>query len=298
MRTMKRWGRGVAGLLAFGFLALGASRVPVEAARREKMLELKARYREETAGGEFAAREKKLRWEPAQTAVIICDMWDEHWCRGATRRGAELAPRMNSLATAARKRGVLIVHAPSDCMAAYADHPARKRAQAAPTAANLPKEIGAWCKSIPAEEKGRYPIDQSDGGCDDTPTCKTRNAWRGQTAAIRIHDEDAISDSGAEIWNLLEQRGIKNVLIYGVHTNMCVLGRPFGLRNLSRNGKNVVLVRDLTDTMYNSRAWPYVDHFRGTELIVEHVEKYVCPTVTSDQVLGGSPFRFAEDTQR
>lgn len=33
-----------------------------------------------------------------------------------------------------------------------------------------------------------------------------------------------------------------------VHTNMCVLGRPFGLRQLSRLGKNVALVRDLTDT--------------------------------------------------
>ena len=27
-------------------------------------------------------------------------------------------------------------------------------------------------------------------------------------------------------------------------------------------------------------------------LIVEHIEKFVCPTVTSDQLLGGAPFRF------
>lgn len=29
---------------------------------------------------------------------------------------------------------------------------------------------------------------------------------------------------------------------------MCVLGRPFGLRQLARLGKNVSLVRDMTDT--------------------------------------------------
>ena len=72
-------------------------------------------------------------------------------------------------------------------------------------------------------------------------------------------------------------------MLMGVHTNMCVLGRPFGLRNLARSGKNVVLVRDLTDTMYNSRMWPYVSHFEGTNRIVEHIEKYVAPTITLDR---------------
>jgi hypothetical protein len=54
-----------------------------------------------------------------------------------------------------------------------------------------------------------------------------------------------VSDSGVEIYNLLRQEGITNVAIMGVHTNMCVLGRPFGIRQLTRLGLNVVLVRDL-----------------------------------------------------
>jgi hypothetical protein len=40
-----------------------------------------------------------------------------------------------------------------------------------------------------------------------------------------------------------------------------------------------------------------VSHFTGTDLIVEHIEKFVCPTITSDQLLGGEPFRFAGDTR-
>ena len=227
--------------------------------------------------GSFVVREKVLQWKPAQTAIIICDMWNQHWCQGATRRVGELAPAMNRTIAAARAKGVLIIHAPSSCMDAYKDHPARKRAQAAPKAANLPEHIGEWCNKIPAEEKGIYPIDQSDGGCDDGPQCPQGSPWKSQVAAIEIHDDDAISDSGAEIWNLLESRGITNVMLMGVHTNMCVLGRPFGLRNLARSGKNVVLVRDLTDTMYNSRMWPYVSHFEGTNRIVEHIEKFVAP---------------------
>ena len=83
----------------------------------------------------------------------------------------------------------------------------------------------------------------------------------------------------------------------GVHTNMCVLGRPFGLRNLDRFGKNVVLMRDLTDTMYNSRMAPKVSHFTGTDLVVEHVEKYVCPTITSTVFTGAPPFEFGNDAR-
>ncbi len=84
-------------------------------------------------------------------------MWDKHWCQGATRRVGELAPAMNRTIAAARAKGVLIIHSPSSCMDAYKDHPARKRAQAAPKAANLPKDIAGWCSKIPAEEKGRLP---------------------------------------------------------------------------------------------------------------------------------------------
>jgi nicotinamidase-related amidase/type 1 glutamine amidotransferase len=253
---------------------------------------------------------REAAWPAAQTAVIVCDVWDSHHCLNAVRRVQEMAPRMNDFVREARRRGALIIHAPSDCMSSYDGHPARRRALDAPQAANLPPDIGRWCHRIPAEEQGVYPLDQSDGGEDDDPQehaqwqaklqSEGRNPktpWKRQIETIEIRDEDAISDRGAEVWNLLEQRGIQQVMILGVHTNMCVLGRPFGLRQMAQHGKQVVLVRDLTDTMYNPQRWPFVNHHSGTDLIVEHIEKYVCPTITSDQVLGGKPFRFSTDTR-
>jgi nicotinamidase-related amidase len=95
--------------------------------------------------------------------------------------------------------------------------------------------------------------------------------------------------------NLFAQRGIDNVMICGVQLNMCVLGRPFGIRQLVKLGKNVVLVRDLTDTMYNHRMRLFVDHFAGTDLVAEHVQKYWCPTIESTDLVGGKPFRFPEN---
>ncbi len=272
---------------------------------------LQLRSRTETApdSGRFHTVLASRNWNPAETAVVVCDMWDLHHCLNATRRGAEMAPRMNRFLNTARRQGALIIHAPSSCMAAYEDHPARLRALAAPRSQHLPKEIGQWCYNIPSEEQGDYPIDQTDGGEDDDLAehaewasqleALGRNPkapWKKQTDALYIDAAaDIISDNGEEIWSVMEQRGVKNVILVGVHVNMCVLGRPFGLRQMAKNGKQVVLVRDLTDTMYNPARKPYVSHFTGTDLIVEHIEKWVCPTITSDQLLGGRPFRFRND---
>src|SRR5688572_220429 len=81
--------------------------------------------------------------DPHGTAIVVCDMWDQHWCKGATERVAEMAPRMNEVIAAARKRGVFIIHAPSETMDFYKDTPQRKRALEAPMA-KAPVEIGRW----------------------------------------------------------------------------------------------------------------------------------------------------------
>jgi len=47
-------------------------------------------------------------WKPTETAIIICDMWDKHWCDDATARVAEMAPEMNKVIAAAREKGVII----------------------------------------------------------------------------------------------------------------------------------------------------------------------------------------------
>jgi nicotinamidase-related amidase len=133
-------------------------------------------------------------------------------------------------------------------------------------------------------------------GCDCKEPCTIGDAWKRQIPSIDIdQDRDAVTDDGQEVFNLLAGRGITHVVLTGVHLNMCVLGRPFGIRQMVHLGKTVALVRDLTDTMYNSRRKPYVSHFEGTDRVVEHVETYWCPTFTSDQILGGRRFKFRED---
>ncbi len=259
-------------------------------------LSLHTRRRVETPPGSGVYRvvEETRGWDAKKTAIVICDMWDQHWCKGASRRVAEMAPRINQVVQEARKRGILIIHAPSDTMKFYEGTPELELARAAPAVA--PKTpLLRWCNLDPQRET-TLPIDDSDGGCDDIPQCKTGSAWTRQIKTIQIQPGDAVTDS-AEAYYLLQQRRIENVIVMGVHLNMCVLGRPFAVRQMLNQGKNVLLMRDLTDTMYNSRKRPFVSHFAGTDLMIEHVEKYLCPTITSVDFGAPEPFRFSEDTR-
>jgi nicotinamidase-related amidase len=237
-----------------------------------------------------------VRWDARKTAVIVCDMWDKHWCAAASRRVAEMAPRVNRFLIEARQRGALVVHAPSDTMSFYKDTPQRKLAQQAPRVEPEPKgapPLIGWQPLDPRRE-GPLPIDDSDSGCPCHPKCHAYRAWTRQIETIHIEPGDAVADD-AQVYYLLQQRGIENVILLGVHVNMCVLGRPFGIRQMVGHGKNVLLVRDLTDSMYNPERRPQASHFRGTELVVEHIERHWCPTIASSDLLPGPPLCFAED---
>lgn len=276
-------------------------------------INLTLRYQVETSegSGRYHRLFRTESWKPEETAIIVCDVWDYHHCLNAVRRLEEFGPRLNEVLDDARNRGVTIIHSPSDCMPAYEGHAARQRTLAIPRAKVLPPDIRAWCSRIPVEERAVYPIDQSDGGEDDDPAEHAKWAaklkslgrnpglpWQRQSDMITIDSgRDFISDRGDEVWSILEHRGIRNVILTGVHTNMCVLGRPFGLRQMVRNGRNAVLMRDMTDTMYNPQRWPYVSHFEGTDRVISHIEKFVCPTITSDQFLGGNPVRLKHDNR-
>lgn len=209
---------------------------------------------------------------PSKTAIIITDMWDKHWCQGATHRVGLIAQRMEPLLEVARGAGILIIHAPSETMDFYSNAPGRQLAESAPHA-TPPQQL--------TFAEPPLPIDDSDEGCD-TPGDKPHKAWSRETDVLKIAPGDVISDKGDEIYNVLQQHHIDTVLFMGVHANMCILNRSFGVRQLSKWGMRCVLVRDLTDAMYNPASRPFVSHAAGTELVIEYIEKYWAPTITSD----------------
>ena len=177
----------------------------------------------------------------------------------------------------ARARSILIIHAPSETMPAYANSPGRRLAEQA-------VKVDPPAMTLLMEKEPPLPIDDSDGGCD-TPGDKQYKAWHRETPLLRIEPGDVISDDGHEIYNVLKEHGIDTVLIMGVHANMCILNRSFGIRQLTKWGIHCILVRDLTDAMYNPASRPHVSHAAGTELVIQHIEKYWAPSLLSDDLL-------------
>jgi nicotinamidase-related amidase len=247
---------------------------PACAAAAEITVDLRSRVEAFKGTAEWHAVHFEKALPTESTAIIICDMWDKHWCSGATGRVNGLVEKMDAFLTAARKQGIQIIHAPSETMSFYQDAPQRKRMLALPKI-EIPVPL-----SLPDPP---LPIDDKSGGCD-TPD-QVYKAWTREHPGLHIDASDVISDNGTEIYTFLRQRGISNLLVMGVHTNMCILNRAFAIKKMTSLGIHCILVRDLTDAMYNPQDAPHVSHDAGTQLVIEYIEKFWSPTTTSGDLL-------------
>ena len=103
--------------------------------------------------------ESTVSYAPSEIAVILVDVWDNHWAKGAALRCAELAPKIDKVLRKARDAGVFIVHGPSDVIEFYKGSPARKRA--------LDIEITAPDINVDIPDYPMpMPTDEIDGGSD------------------------------------------------------------------------------------------------------------------------------------
>ncbi len=248
-------------------LTLAAARVANAAAGSPFELPLRTR----TDAGPAARREK---FNPSESALILCDMWDSHWCKGAVTRVNQLVPRFAPVLASIRRAGFIVIHAPSETMGFYAGSPQRRKMT------ELARAAAPELRALPDPT---LPIDASAGGCD-TPD-KFFKAWSRQHPGIPIDPADYISDNGEEVYSLLKLRGIRTLFVAGVHTNMCILNRTFAIKQMTRWGVQCILLRDLTDSMYDPAAAPYVSHERGTELVIAHIERHWCPSASSTDLL-------------
>lgn len=185
-----------------------------------------------------------LALDPTKTAVIIIDMWNYHWCMTATERVSAMVPRMNKVLEICRQQGMQIVWNPSDVATTYCGTPQYERAVAV--------------KRQPTPEV-REPISVEFtapyGACLCGPgfRCGGNYGWDSMHPDLVIDEKDLISASTNEIYSLFAERGITNIIYMGVHTNMCVFGKPGAISDMWKAGFQCLLARDLNDafTDYN-----------------------------------------------
>src|SRR5258708_14781039 len=174
----------VPGLLFFMLIAANPADSISEAKGSDMRLTLRKRIQPYGASDAWVEASFAQNLAPAKPAIVITDMWDKHWCRGATERVGQIAVRMEPLLEKARAAGVLIIHAPSETMNFYAGSEGRNLAQSAPHA-DPPQ-------TAPLHDPP-LPIDDSNGGCD-TPGDTEHRAWSRETPLLTIAHGDVISD--------------------------------------------------------------------------------------------------------
>lgn len=247
----------------------------------DQMVNLKLRSQEisydENGCRYWKPLENDMSYDPSELAIVIMDMWDDHWAKGAALRCAKLAPKIDKVVRRAREAGVFIVHGPSDTIDFYKDSPARKRA--------LDIDVIAPDVEVDIPDYP-MPVDGSDGGSDTNDEHPVHTPlWTRQDKNIFIDEsKDIISDEGDIVYSHFKKRGIKRIIYLGVHTNMCILHRSFAIKPMLRRGMECVLVRDLTDALYNPARPPYVNQAEGTQLVVGFIEKFYCPTIDSTNI--------------
>lgn len=209
-------------------------------------------------------------------ALLSIGMWSEHKCKVATDKLNEISPKLNELMKKIRNSGGKIIHGSSTLVNLPEYKSMRTRIENLPNA----KLVDRGMVQFPP-----VPIDDSDGGTCELNTNFVRKNVRMNPLIEMDFERDAISGHNKEILNYLHHHGIELLLVCGTHTNMCVLDRMYGIKNIIRYGFPVVLVRDCVDALHNPSLYPYTTRDETNELMSEWIEEHFCPSVHSDDIL-------------
>jgi nicotinamidase-related amidase len=236
------------------------------AARSPRLVELDLRTRDADSGRIIS---NKRSLDPARIGIVIIDMWNYHWCMTAAQRVAALVPRMNAALAAARQLGMRVIWAPTDVASQYVGMPQRERSIAVPR----------FPRPAPAEFVCRLTAKQGKCLCGPGIPCLVNYGWDAMNPDLRIDPDDVINFATDELFGNCRTRNLDHLIYMGVHTNICVMGKPEAIRNMASGGLNCILARDLTDafTHYDPEAAYTPDD--GTAQTVADIERAGIPSI-------------------
>lgn len=244
-------------------------------------------------------KEDTITMDASKTAAIVSDMWAEHWCTGATKRVKELAPKMNLVLSKLRSMGVRIIFCPSGTDEVYKDYPQRKEMEKYSTVwSRSAAQVALFTQNLIPDITTRIDPDRVQCDCGLERKCNSsQKPWRkkGQIPDLVIEKDDLIGMDENNVINYLRVEKYRHVFVLGVHANMCVIYRKFGLKMLKMSGLSPILVRDMTDCMIPREEPPYQDHFTALDDTIRFIEEQICPSTLSSEITQDPPFVFPED---
>ncbi len=216
----------------------------------------------------------------SQAALILVDVWSDHYIDSWLQRAAEVTQaKIAPILKAARKIGLTIIHAPSPRVVEN-NHP---------DVMSPPKKSESSDKNEwpPREFKTLYRTgDHATFGRNREPRLDTWNAsalhnLKIADASTPLPDEPVIAN-GDQLHKLLTERRILHLFYAGFATNWCVIGRDYGMIAMCNKGYNNILIRDATTGV---EFHDTVNNLTATEIAIREIEtKYAWSTLTNDVV--------------
>ncbi len=206
----------------------------------------------------------------SEVGVVIVDPWNYHWCMTACERVSAMVPRWNKAVEIARKMGMPVIWCPSDVIGSYSGYPQREAA------------LGLKLLPVPNErEMPDAKFEPLGAGCMCGPgiSCLGNYGHDGMNPDLFISDNDFIASSTEEVYTLLKTHAITHVIYMGLHTNICLYGKPGALKFMWQAGLKCMLARDINDAFTHYDPVTGFTPDNGTQQTDEVIERAGIPTI-------------------
>ncbi len=229
---------------------------------------------------------KELLWEidPAQAALVMVDVWDNHPYASHLDRGAQITQeRIVPVVEFCRKAGITVIHAPSPGQAVKYRQWVRYAGD---------RETGAGSPAAPDDGWPPQEFRSRTGAYARfaKPKVERRERWlkedlpnRKIMPCVEPQPDDFVVSTGGQLHRLLRHREILHLFYCGFAANMCVLHRDYGIEAMQRRGYNIIILRDCTTAIESAETFPHMMHTKASVGIVEMVWGV---SATSEDLIG------------
>ena len=218
-----------------------------------------------------------------EAALVLVDCWNMHYCRSYLSRSSDIIQdNIVPVVEAARKVGLVIIHAPSSRLAEK--YPQSRKYLEAVDEEEAPKYASVdpeWPPKDYVERTGNYTKFRRTF----SPPPET---WREQYQDMMIAEpltprpEDYVIISGSHLHRILKKLKILHLFYAGFATNMCLQHRDYGIRAMSERGYGLILLRDCTTAL---EAHDTVDELLSTKAFVQEIELKYAFSVSSREFM-------------
>jgi hypothetical protein len=214
--------------------------------------------------------------DPKKTAVIVVDAWHYHWCRTWRNRAGSLIPRFNHSLGGARKLGMTLIFSPTNAMRDMHATPQRKATLALPDRPLPP------LSKVADPYPGSLRFGMCECGLGDD--CFYTNNVNNQHPDLKMADGEFIALTQQEAYNVLTSRGMTHIIYTGFATNMCMWGKPTGMKYMRQFGFKCMVARDLTEAITRYAEGSF-NPTRGTLEVIEVIERDLAPSISMEETL-------------